>query len=47
MRNNFGGGFGVSGAFESSHMKHPDFRVRGGEVICDFGLSGQTWGMVK
>jgi len=37
---------GFPEAFESSHMKHPDFRVRGGSCL-RLCLSGQGWGMVK
>jgi hypothetical protein len=33
-------------AVESSHMAHPDFRVRG-KVFATLGYPDQDWGMVK
>src|ERR1700720_486669 len=34
-------------AFESSHRKHPDFRVRGGKLFATLAYPDKTWGMVK
>lgn len=34
-------------AFESSHMKHPDFRVRGGKIFATLAYPDKKWGMVK
>jgi hypothetical protein len=34
-------------AYESSHMKHPDFRVRAGKVFATLAYPNETWGMVK
>jgi YjbR protein len=31
---------------ESSHMRHPDFRV-GGKIFATLGAPDSTWGMVK
>ena len=36
----------VSGALESSHMDHPDFRV-GGKVFASLGYPDEEHGMVK
>jgi hypothetical protein len=33
-------------AAESSHMNHPDFRVRG-KIFATLGFPGDAWGMVK
>jgi hypothetical protein len=33
-------------AYESSHMDHPDFRVRGGKIFATLS-HGEKWGMVK
>src|SRR5579864_3379437 len=33
-------------ATESSHMAHPDFRVRG-KIFATLGYPDQDWGMVK
>lgn len=33
-------------ASESSHMGHPDFRVRG-RIFATLGYSDKSWGMVK
>src|SRR5258708_36948826 len=38
---------GFPEAFESSHMKHPDFRVRGGKLFATLAYPDKTWGMVK
>ena len=38
---------GFPEAFESSHMKHPDFRVRGGKLFATLAYQDKTWGMVK
>src|SRR5258708_7391090 len=38
---------GFAEAFESSHMKHPDFRVRGGKLFAALAYPDKTWGMVK
>ena len=37
---------GMPEAFESSHMGHPDFRVRG-KIFATLGYPDETWGMVK
>ena len=34
-------------AYESSHMRHPDFRVRGGKLFATLAYPDKTWGMVK
>ena len=34
-------------AVESSHMNHPDFRVRGGKIFATLAYPDQKWGMVK
>jgi hypothetical protein len=34
-------------AYESSHMDHPDFRVRGGKVFATLAYPDGKWGMVK
>ncbi|HXN51810.1 MAG TPA: MmcQ/YjbR family DNA-binding protein [Candidatus Acidoferrum sp.] len=34
-------------AFESSHMDHPDFRVRGGKIFATLAYPEKKWGMVK
>ena len=34
-------------AFESSHHKHPDFRVRGGKLFATLAYPDKNWGMVK
>ena len=34
-------------AFESSHMEHPDFRVRGGKIFATLAYPDTKWGMVK
>jgi hypothetical protein len=36
----------LPGATESSHMRHPDFRVHG-KVFATLGYPDQLWGMVK
>lgn len=36
----------VPGAIESSHMAHPDFRVRG-KIFATLGYPDATWAMVK
>jgi hypothetical protein len=36
----------MSGATESSHMRHPDFRVRG-KIFATLGYPDNGWGMVK
>jgi hypothetical protein len=36
----------LPGASESSHMRHPDFRVRG-KIFATLGYPDQAWGMVK
>jgi hypothetical protein len=33
-------------AFESAHMGHPDFRVRG-KIFATLGWPDESWGMVK
>jgi hypothetical protein len=33
-------------AVESTHMNHPDFRVRG-KIFATLGYPGENWGMVK
>ncbi len=32
---------------ESSHMDHPDFRLRGGKIFATLAYPDQKWGMVK
>jgi hypothetical protein len=32
---------------ESSHMDHPDFRVRGGRIFATLAYPDTKWGMVK
>jgi hypothetical protein len=32
---------------ESSHMHHPDFRVRGGRIFATLAYPDKQWGMVK
>jgi hypothetical protein len=34
-------------ALESSHMNHPDFRVRGGKIFATLAYPDEKWGMVK
>jgi hypothetical protein len=34
-------------AVESSHMNHPDFRVRGGKIFATLAYPDTKWGMVK
>jgi hypothetical protein len=34
-------------AYESSHMRHPDFRVRGGKLFATLAYPDKKWGMVK
>jgi hypothetical protein len=34
-------------AFESSHMRHPDFRVRGGKLFATLAYPDTKWGLVK
>jgi hypothetical protein len=34
-------------AIESSHMNHPDFRVRGGKIFATLAYPDKKWGMVK
>ena len=34
-------------AYESSHMRHPDFRVRGGKLFATLAYPDTKWGMVK
>ena len=34
-------------ACESSHMGHPDFRVRGGKIFATLAYPDGKWGMVK
>jgi len=34
-------------AVESSHMNHPDFRVRGGKIFATLASPDKKWGMVK
>ena len=34
-------------AYESSHMRHPDFRVRGGKLFATLAYPDAKWGMVK
>src|ERR1700680_2674592 len=38
---------GFPEAYESSHMKHPDFRVRGGKLFATLAYPHKKWGMVK
>ncbi len=38
---------GFPEAFESSHMRHPDFRVRGGKLFATLAYPDETWAMVK
>ena len=33
--------------FESAHMNHPDFRVRGGRIFATLASPDKAWGMVK
>jgi hypothetical protein len=35
-----------SGAIESAHMRHPDFRV-GGKIFATLGYPDEHWAMVK
>ena len=37
---------GCSGAVESAHMDHPDFRA-GGKIFASLGYPEEGWGMVK
>ena len=37
---------GFTGAFESAHMNHPDFRVNG-KIFATLGYPDETYGMVK
>jgi hypothetical protein len=34
-------------AFASSHVNHPDFRVRGGKIFATLAYPDKKWGMVK
>jgi hypothetical protein len=34
-------------AYESAHMRHPDFRVRGGKLFATLAYPDKKWGMVK
>jgi hypothetical protein len=34
-------------SYESSHMEHPDFRVRGGKIFATLAYPDKTQGMVK
>jgi len=34
-------------AIESSHQRHPDFRVRGGKIFATLAYPDRKWGMVK
>jgi hypothetical protein len=36
----------VTGAIESAHMNHPDFRVNG-KIFASLGYPDHGWGMVK
>jgi hypothetical protein len=36
----------MPGASESSHMSHPDFRIRG-KIFATLGYPDKAWGMVK
>jgi hypothetical protein len=36
----------ISGALESSHMDHPDFRI-GGKIFASLGYPDDEYGMVK
>jgi hypothetical protein len=38
---------GFPEAYESSHMRHPDFRVRGGKLFATLAYPDKKWGMVK
>jgi hypothetical protein len=38
---------GFAEAYESSHQKHPDFRVRGGKLFATLAYPDEKWGMVK
>ena len=38
---------GFPEAYESSHMRHPDFRVRGGKLFATLAYPDTKWGMVK
>jgi hypothetical protein len=35
------------GVFESSHVNHPDFRVRDGKIFATLAYPDKKWGMVK
>jgi hypothetical protein len=37
---------GISGAIESAHMNHPDFRIKG-KVFATLAYPDENWGMVK
>jgi hypothetical protein len=34
-------------AFEGSHQRHPDFRVRGGKVFATLAYPDRKWGLMK
>jgi hypothetical protein len=34
-------------AVEGAHMRHPDFRVRGGKIFATLADPDRKWGMVK
>jgi len=34
-------------ALEGTHMRHPDFRVRGGKIFATLAYPDKKWGMVK
>jgi hypothetical protein len=38
---------GFPEAYESSHMRHPDFRVRGGKLFATLAYPDTKWGMVR
>jgi hypothetical protein len=38
---------GFPEAYENSHMRHPDFRVRGGKLFATLAYPDKKWGMVK
>ena len=38
---------GFPEAYEASHMRHPDFRVRGGKLFATLAYPDRKWGMVK
>lgn len=38
---------GFPEAYENSHMRHPDFRVRGGKLFATLAYPDTKWGMVK